>query len=63
MILILLYPAYIVLFTAILTLLFVIYVVPVRVVIQNVFHDVKGHNKIVSENTAIQEICVMSGRI
>lgn len=63
MIFILLFPVYIVLFTAILTLLFVIYVVPVRVVIQNVFHDVKWHNKIVSENTAIQEICVMSWRI
>jgi hypothetical protein len=63
MVLILLYPSYIVLFTAILTLLFVVYAVPVRVVIQNVFHDVKWHNKIVSENTAVQEIFVMTWRI
>jgi hypothetical protein len=60
---ILLFPEMIVLFSAILTLLFVVYVVPVRVVIQNVFHNVRGHNKIISENTAVQEIFVMSGRI
>lgn len=57
------FPEYVIAFTAILTFLFVLYSVPVRVIIQNVFHEVKGYEKIVSENTAIQELYVMTWRI
>jgi hypothetical protein len=54
------FPKYVIIFTAILTFLFVLYSVPVRVIIQNVFHEIKGYEKIVSENTAIQELYVMT---
>jgi hypothetical protein len=54
------FPEYIIVFTAILTFLFVLYAVPIRVIIQNIFHEVKGYEKIVSENTALQELFVMS---
>ncbi len=57
------FPEYIIVFTAILTFLFVLYAVPIRVIIQNIFHEVKGYEKIVSENTALQELFVMSWRI
>lgn len=57
------FPEYVIVFTAILTFLFILYSVPIRVIIQNVFHEVKWYEKIVSENTAIQEIFVMSWRI
>lgn len=57
------FPEYVIAFTAILIFLFVLYSVPVRVIIQNVFHEIKGYEKIVSENTAIQELYVMTWRI
>lgn len=63
MIWMILFPKYVIIFTAILTFLFVLYSVPVRVIIQNVFHEIKSYEKIVSENTAIQELFVMSWRI
>jgi len=63
MIWMILFPKYVIVFTAILTFLFVLYSVAVRVIIQNVFHEVKWYEKIVSENTALTEIFVMSWRI
>jgi hypothetical protein len=63
MVCMILFPQFVILLTAILTFLFVLYSVPVRVIIQNVFHEVKWYQKIVSENTAIQEMFIMWGRI
>lgn len=63
MILIILLPQYIVLFTAVLGFLFIVYSTPVRVIMSNMFHKVKWYKKIVSEQMAFQEIFVMSGRM
>ncbi len=53
-------PHWVPLYSAILSFLFVLFTVPMITIVKNIIHMVKGYKKIIVENTALQEIHIMT---